>query len=224
MPKVSAQAARIAKKGSEMFRVFFCALVCNLSRFDGVFSSCARVFLPRLAGVSSRGFVLTAPCWRAAEVTRVRALLLSRRKYRLRRKLFLCPRAVFPRRALRVCPRSDWCPCFASFSAVNFAFGGKFFSAAASCRPRRAVSSPLCRSRRNLRGSRSAQSSPPRVARRGRLFFGKFCPFGKNREIGERFARRKSFKRRGGEDFFSEKHVLWEKTGNRGAICPPKKS
>lgn len=106
MPKVSAQAARIAKKGSEMFRVFFCVSVCNSSRFEGFFSSCARDFLPRLAGAPPRRVVPAASYWRAAAVTRAPALLLFRRKYRLRRKVFLCRRAVLspPRRVIPAMP------------------------------------------------------------------------------------------------------------------------
>ena len=50
--------------------------------------------------------VPAASCGCAAAVTCVRALLLSRRKYRLRRKVFLCRRAVLspPRRVIPAMP------------------------------------------------------------------------------------------------------------------------
>ena len=146
-------------------------------------------------------FFPAAPCWRAVEVTRVRALLLSRRKYRLRRKLFLCPRAVFPRRILLARRCSDWCPRFAPFSAVNFAFGGKFFSAAASfcfrraCHPRYAVSAATC-------GAVAPCNLPRRATRGGEDYFSEnFVLSEKSGKQGP-FARRKSVKRRNREQCF----------------------
>lgn len=157
-----------------MFRVFFCALVCNLSRFDGVFSSCARVFLPRLAGAPPRRFVSAAPCWRAAEVTRVRALLLSRRKYRLRRKVFLCRRVVSSP-LYRVIPAMPFPP--------------------------------------QLAGQSLRAIFPAARCAAGKIIFRKNMSFGKKRETGERFARRKRVKRRNREQCFGENFLTEMRCG-----------
>ncbi len=152
------------KKDPKCFGSFFCALVCNLSRFDGVFSSCARDFLPRRV-------VPAASYWRAAAVTRAPALLLFRRKYRLRRKVFLCRRVVLfpPRRDVPAASCGAVAPRNLSRRATR---GGEDFFRKILSFGKKRETGVVC---------------PPekfQTARRGRLFFGKFCPFGKIGETG----------------------------------------